>query len=63
MFANSTMGHALGDFTFSPILTASSARPFNMLVGVDNVGTAPPGQDEVSADARTAETVDEAEDE
>jgi len=28
----------LGGFTFSPILVASSGRPFNVLAGVDNLG-------------------------
>jgi len=47
------------ELTVHGLIAAEIARGEE--VGVDNLGIAPPGQDEVADDARTAETVDESE--
>jgi len=49
------------ELTVHGLIAAEIARGEE--VGVDNLGIAPPGQDEVADDARTAETVDESEEE
>jgi branched-chain amino acid transport system permease protein len=49
------------ELTVHGLIAAEIARGEE--VGVDNLGIAPPGQDEVAADARDAETVAESEDE
>ncbi len=36
--AGGLAGSLLGDFIFSPVVTANSGRPFNALAGVDNLG-------------------------